>query len=350
MGTPRKILVVRLGAMGDVIHALPAVARLKCSFPNSHIVWAVESRWVPLLDKNPCVDEVVPVALAAWRKDPMARLTWRSFQSFRRRLRQAKFDLAVDFQGLLKSAAVTYFSRADRVFGFEKEMLRERIAASFYSDRTASDCEHVVDQNLDLATAVGAVNGPVIFPLPPGKPGPALPEGDFVLAAPVAGWTSKQWPAEYYVELAERLWGDRRMPLLLDCARQDQHYVERICARSPSGSCIVHVSSLDELIAATRRARAVVGVDSGPLHLAAALDVPGVAIYGQTDPARNGPYGDSFAVLRAASVGTSYQRGEGIHPSMSEIRPAQVWDALAGALDAPRPSRASSVAQTEPRP
>ncbi len=348
MGTLRKILVVRLGAMGDVIHALPAVARLKSSFPDAHVAWAVESHWAPLLDENPFVDEVVPVALAAWRKDPMARLTWKSFQGFRRRLRQAKFDLAIDFQGLLKSAVVTHFSRADRVFGFEKEMARERIAASFYSDRTASNAKHVVDRNLDLATAVGALNGPVTFPLPPGKPGPALPEGDFVLAAPVAGWASKQWPAEYYAELAERLWGDRRMPLLLDCAPQDEQYVKRIRARSPSGSCIVHIASLDELIAATRRARAVIGVDSGPLHLAAALDLPGVAIYGQTDPARNGPYGDSFTVLRSPGAETSYQRGEEIHSSMSRVRPEQVWDALANALDAP--SRASSVAHTEPRP
>ena len=164
MDSPRKILVVRLGAMGDVIHALPAVARLKVSFPNAHITWAVESHWVPLLDENPYVDEVVPVALTAWRKDPATLSSWQSFQSFRRRLRRAKFDLAIDFQGLLKSAIVTYFSRADRVFGFEKEMARERLAASFYSDRVASHSAHVVERNLELAATVGAGSGPVVFP------------------------------------------------------------------------------------------------------------------------------------------------------------------------------------------
>ena len=348
--SPRKILVVRLGAMGDVIHALPAVARVKCSFPGARVSWALESRWTPLLDQNPYVDEVVPVALGGWRKHPAAVSTWKSFRDFRRRLRQSKFDLAIDFQGLLKSAAVTFFSRADRVVGFEKEMLRERVAASFYSNRVASHSEHVVDKNLDLATAVGAANGPLIFPLPPGKPGPALPEGEFVLAGPLAGWTSKQWPPEYYAELARLLWRDRRIPLLLDCAPQDRPYVERICARAPSGSCIVHASSLDELIAATRRARAVVGVDSGPLHLAAALNVPGVAIYGQTDPARNGPYGNSFTVLRASGVVTSYKRGDAIHSLMLLIRPEQVWDALASALDTPRTSQASTLIQTEPLP
>ena len=93
-----------------------------------------------------------------------------------------------------------------------------------------------------------------------------LPEQDFVLAAPLAGWASKQWPADHYAELAGSLWRERGVPLLLDCAPADQPYVEKICARAPAGSCQVHVSSLDELIAATRRRGAVVGVDSGPLH------------------------------------------------------------------------------------
>ena len=348
--TPRKILVVRLGAMGDVIHALPAVARLKCSFPNAHVTWAVESHWASLLKANPYVDEVVPVPLAQWRKNPASLSTWTSFRDFRRRLRRSKFDLAIDFQGLLKSAVVTYFSRADRVFGFEKEMVRERLAASFYSDRVASHSEHVVERNLDLATAVGAAKGPLIFPVPRGKPGSALPDGDFVLAGPMAGWTSKQWPAEHYAELARLLWRDRGMPLVLDCMPQDRPQVERIYTRAPSGSCIVHASSLEELIVATRRARAVVGVDSGPLHLAAALDVPGVAIYGQTDPARNGPYGNSFTVLRASGVLTSYKRYEAIHSSMLLIRPEQVWDALAARLDVRGRSQPSTLNQTEQRP
>ena len=331
--TPLKILVVRLGAMGDVIHALPAVARLKCSFPKVRVTWVVESHWAPLLDENPYVDEVVQVPLAQWRKNPASLSTWRSFRDLRRRLRQSRFDLAIDFQGLLKSAVVTYFSRADRVFGFEKEMVRERLAASFYSDRVASHSEHVVEKNLDLATAVGAGKGPLIFPLPRGKRGWALPDGDFVLAGPVAGWTSKQWPAEYYAELARLLWRNRGMPLVLDCMPKDRPHIERICALAPSGSCVVHAFSLEELIAAARQARAAVGVDSGPLHLAAALDVPGVAIYGQTDPARNGPYGDSFTILRASGVVTSYKRYEAIHSSMLLIRPEQVWDALAARLD-----------------
>lgn len=314
--------------MGDVIHALPAVARIKCSFPRAEITWVIETRWRPLLEGNPYIDQVLSIPLARWRRSRLSLETWRDFRRFRRNLRASHFDLAIDFQGLLKSAMVTFFSRVERVFGFERDMVRERLAASFYSDRVDSHSRHVVDQNLDLATAVGATTGPLIFPLPEGRPEPNLPEGDFVLASPLAGWSSKQWPPQHYAELARLMFRDAGMPLVIDCPPAHRTYGEQICDRAPAGSCLVQASSLQGLVAATRRARAVVGVDSGPLHLAAALGVAGVAIFGQTDPARNGPYGGSFTVLRASGVSTSYKREGQIHPSMLLVRPDQVWDAL----------------------
>ena len=140
---PRRILVVRLGAMGDIIHALPAVARLKCSFPQARITWAVESQWSTLLNGNPDIDEVLPLPISVWRRR-LGMVTWQEFQAVRTSLRASRFDLAVDFQGLLKSALVTFFSRADRVVGFERDELREPIAASFYSDRVPSEARHIV--------------------------------------------------------------------------------------------------------------------------------------------------------------------------------------------------------------
>ena len=324
----RRILVVRLGAMGDIIHALPAVTRLKCSFPRARITWAIESRWAPLLDDNPYVDSVLPLVISKWRRAPWNLATWVKFRDSRRQLRAGRFDLAVDFQGLFKSAMVTYLSRADRVYGFERDMVRERIAASFYSNRVASHSAHVVQQNLDLATAVGGTTGPIVFPLPDGKPEASLPHGDYVLTSPVAGWASKQWPPEHYAELARLLWREKGLPLVIDCAPAHRSYGEQIVNQAPTGSCLLHVSSLEGLLAATRRAKAVVGVDSGPLHLAAALQIPGVAIFGQTDPARNGPYGSSFKVLRASGVVTSYKRRDQIDSCMLVIQPEQVWGAL----------------------
>ncbi len=328
---PRRILAVRLGAMGDVIHALPAVARLKCSFPQARLTWAVESQWSPLLDGNPYIDEVLPLPIADWRRR-FGIVTWREFQAVRTSLRAIRFDLAVDFQGLLKSALVTFFSRADRVVGFERDQLREPIAASFYSDRVPSEARHVVRKNLDLASAVGGKNGPITFPLPPGKADPTLPRGEFVLTSPLAGWTSKQWPPEHHAALARLLWKHRGIPLVVDCAPRNRAYAEEICHRAPTGSALLHTSSLGGLIGATRRARAVVGVDSGPLHLASALGIGGVAIYGRTDPARNGPFGSGFVVLRVPGAPTSYKRGDEIDDTMLQIAPEKVWEALDGHL------------------
>jgi heptosyltransferase-1 len=301
--TSSRILVVRLGAMGDIIHALPAVASLKRNYAGSRLTWIVEPKWAPLLEDNPFIDRVVLL-----RRNTLAGLfeSWRS-------LRAERYDFAVDFQGLIKSAVVASAAHPDRIFGFHQTQLRERAAALFYSNRTASGAAHVVDRNLDLAAAAGANTLLRTFPLPAGRPEGALPPGDFVLASPLAGWRAKQWPMEHYQALAARLEGELGIPLVLD---------------GPPGSGLDHCSGLPGLIHATRRAAAVVGVDSGPLHLAAALGKPGVAIYGPTDPARNGPYGDSLRVLRSPAAVTTYKRGRSIDESMRAVSPAQVFEAL----------------------
>src|SRR6185369_2597391 len=165
---------------------------------------------------------------------------------------------------------------------------------------------HVVDRNLELAAACGGRvhGGQPLFPLPAGSPEGELPRGDFVLASPLAGWASKQWPLDHYRALATRLHRELDIPLVLDGPPGADF--------SAAEPAVPHHSSLPGLIHATRRAVAVVGVDSGPLHLAAALGKPGVAIFGPTDPARNGPYGDTLRVLRTEEAATTYKRGAAI--------------------------------------
>jgi len=310
----RRILVVRLGAMGDVIHALPAVACLKQSSLPARITWIVEPQWTPLLEDNPFLDRVVILD----RATPAG--LFRSLVA----LRAEEYDLALDFQGLIKSALTATLARPDRVYGFHESQIREPAAALFYSHKTTSRAAHVVDRNLDLARALGGGASPPVFPLPAGRPEGDLPKGDFVLACPLAGWRSKQWPSESYGELADRLRREAGLPLVLN---------------GPPGAvfpqaegALRHCSGIPGLIHATRRAVAVVGVDSGPLHLAAALGKPGVAIFGPTDPDRNGPYGGSLAVLRAANAATTYKRGASIDSSMSQISPDEVFEALRPAL------------------
>src|SRR5574340_174025 len=188
-----RILVVRLGAMGDIIHTLPAVASLKHGFPGCHLTWAIEEKWTPLLECNPFVDHVAVIR----RNGPRAlAASWRG-------LRERRYDFAVDFQGLIKSALVASVARADRIFGYAQ--VRERPAALFYSNRVEIRSKHVVDRNLDLAVAAGAGSTVRVFPLPAGVQESMLPESPFVLACPLAGWRSKQWPIEHYQELAALL-------------------------------------------------------------------------------------------------------------------------------------------------
>ena len=297
-----NILVIRLGAMGDILHTLPAVEMLYRQNPEARIYWIAEDRWHPLLVGHPALAGLLP----------FNRRSWNGLRATRRALRALEFDQAIDFQGLIKSALVAWQSGAARRLG--ASVTREGPAGWFYSENVATPAAHIVEQHAQLVAREFELR-PVW--LPAGQAEGGLPEGPFVLASPFAGWVSKQWPLEHYAELARML----PLPLVLNVA--PEHAV-----KVADMGC-VHVSSVAGLIDATRRARAVVGVDSGPLHLAAALGKPGVALFGGTDPARNGPYGGSLQVLRHPRAVTSYERGDTLDPLMRDLKPAQVYAALA---------------------
>jgi heptosyltransferase-1 len=335
---PPRILVVRLGAMGDIVHVLPAVASLKQGFPDAHLTWVVEPQWAALLEGNPFVDRVILLR----RRDASGLL------SSLRELRSAAFDFAVDFQGLLKSAVVAAAARPERIFGWDRGQLREAAAGVFYTHRASSSAAHVVDRNLDLAAAAGAAQAARIFPVPAGQPEAPLPDGAFVLASPLAGWRAKQWPLENYLALAGLLSAECNLPLVLNVPPGSLGLTdESVCPTLPSNDSRAsgagafacqpsgvwpHACGLPGLIDATRRAAAVVGVDSGPMHLAAALGKPGVALFGPTDPARNGPYGGSLRVLRWPGAVTTYKRLDAIDESMRRITPQEVFESLRATL------------------
>lgn len=305
----KSILIVRLGAMGDIIHSLPGAASLKHSFPQARITWVVEPKWAPLLEGNGFVDRLI-----FFRRDEPG-----SWQRTREEMRGERYDLAVDFQGLFKSALIAHLARPERIAGFGAGVVRERPAGLFYSTRVPSKAVHVVDQALDLAAGAGASNLVRAFPLPPGVREGRLPDGPFALASPMAGWASKQWPLEHYEALARLLREKSGLPLVLNG-------VPGAVPTVPG--TLAHESGISGLIDATRRATLVVGVDSGPLHLAAALNKCGAAIFGPTDPTRNGPYGGDFQIFRMPGVRTTHRRGASIDPSMRAIGPEQVFAAL----------------------
>lgn len=312
---PDSIAVVRLGAMGDILHVLPAVARLKRAFPEARITWVIAPRWMALLEGNLSVDSVLPFNRKRWGQLP-ARIA---------ALRRIRPQVAIDFQGLIQSAVVARLTGPGRVLGMGRAAAREPLAARFYQQTVEPQSLHIVDRNLELAAAAGAADGPIEFPIPSGSPEGNLPYEPFVLASPFAGWASKQWPVEHYVKLAEML-ADKHVPLVLNVA---SHQASELTGLP---NVEVHTSTLAGLIDATRRATAVIGLDSGPLHLAAALGKPGVGLYGPTDPERNGPYGGTIRILRMPGIVTTWKRDSEIHPSMRAITPEAVFEALVGVV------------------
>jgi heptosyltransferase-1 len=301
--------------MGDIIHALPAVASLRDSFPGHRIHWVLAPKWRALLEGNPDVDELVP----------FDRSTLGGVLRSWRRLRAIQPEVAVDLQGLLQSALIGRASRPHEFFGWAANVAREPIASRLYKKRVLPKAAHVVDKNLELVAATGAATIAKRFFVPEGKPEGELPEGPFVLTHPFAGWVSKQWPLENYGRLAALL---KREGLMLVANVPPS----RASDLNGLPEVRVHTSSLAGLVDATRRATAVLGLDSGPLHLAAALSKPGVALFGPTDPSRNGPYGHSIRVLRSNAAATSYKRRDEIDPSMRALTVEQAHNALIGAL------------------
>ena len=306
--------------MGDIIHTLPAAASLRESFPKAHIAWVVAPKWMPMLTGNPNIDLIVPFERFG------AGSLYRSWM----RLRTLKPDVAIDFQGLVQSALVARASRPAHLFGWARGIARESLATRFYSSKVEPAAVHIVDRNVELAVESGAKRIRYDFWIPDGQPEGELPIRRFVLAHPFAGWKSKQWPLDRYEELAFRLEDDG-----VDLVANVPPSRGKELSALPHVK--VHTSSLSGLIYATRQSSAVLGLDSGPLHLAAVLQKPGVALFGPTDPARNGPYGTSIQVLRAPGAKTTYKRRDEVDDSMAALSVDQVYQSLRHALKAAEP-------------
>jgi heptosyltransferase-1 len=324
-----RLLVVRLSAMGDVIHTLPAVHALREAFPQASIGWLIEERWAELLcapdsprrgarsSLRPLVDEVHAVNLRAWGKAMLSISTIERIAKVWNDVRDAHYDVAVDLQGAMRSALLARWSGARTVYGPAEP--REAPASLWYTRRAVARGRHVVEQNLSVARAI--TQQPIepsvtdtSFELPHDPRAEArialhlnehsIP--DFAILNPGAGWGAKRWPAERYGEVARML---RTLGLrsILNYGPGEEGLV-RAAEAASAGTAQGLRCSITELIALTRRAQLFIGGDTGPLHLAAALRIPVVAIYGPTDPLRNGPYGTRSVVLRSPESITSHTR------------------------------------------
>ena len=335
--------------MGDVIHTLPAAQALRDAFPNAMIGWLIEERWAELLcapgtprrgprsAKRPLVDWVHSVNLTGWRKSLFTISTAQQVARVWNDVRAAHYEVAVDLQGAIRSAILARWSGARVVYGAAEP--RESPATLWYTRPVIARGAHVVEQNLSIAEAVIQTKTEV----PPAqlprdaaaerRIGQRLAESairDFAILNPGAGWGAKRWPAQRYGQVAKAL-AANGLRSILNCGPGEENLAREAEAAS-DGAAKAMQCSVSELVALTRRAKLFIGGDTGPMHLAATLQVPVVAIFGPTDPARNGPYGTRSVVLRNPVSPTSHVRRAAPDEGMLEIGVAAVIDAARSVL------------------
>ncbi len=335
--------------MGDVIHTLPAAQALRDLFPEAMIGWLIEERWAELLcapgaprrgprsAQRPLADWVHTVKLAEWRKSLFRLPTLEQIAKVWNDVHAAHYDVAVDLQGAIRSAVLARWSRARVIYGATEP--REAPASLWYTRPVVTCGAHVIEQNLSIVEGIAGrpLSAPEVeFPRNEraeerveqrlGQAGVT----EFAMVNPGAGWGAKRWPAERYGRVARAL-ADCGVRSVVNYGPGEEGLACEVEATS-GGAAKALQCSISELIALTRRARLFIGGDTGPLHLAAALRVPVVAIFGPTDPARNGPYGTQSVVMRNPASTTSHARRAQPDETMLEISVDAVVDAARSLL------------------
>jgi heptosyltransferase-1 len=344
-----RLLVVRLGAMGDILHALPAVTALRQAHSDWIIDWVVEPRWRALLavegntsqndarnPAKPLIDHLHFAATKDWRKALFSRKTRDEFHALHVALKGGQYDAVLDLQGAIRSALLARLTGCKRRIG-EAEP-RERAARWLFTDRIATRAAHVIEQDFELASAVAGDALKPVAPWLPVDPAaqawadqilPLSSKQPAVLINPGAGWGAKRWPVERYAAVAQGLI-DQGCRVLVNAGPGEEALAEFI-VNATGGAATALTCSLAQLIALTRGIALAVAGDTGPLHLACALGRPVIGIYGPTDPSRNGPYGTCFTVLRSPQSRRDHTRYEAPEVGLLTIQPSEVLRA-AGSL------------------
>ncbi len=324
-----KILIVRLGALGDILHALPAVTGLRAALPDAVIGWVIEERWSELLtakgtkpnlegisEQKPVVNLIHTVNTRQWRRNFFRPAMAREIRLDLGRIRHVQYDFALDFQGAIKSAVLASISGAAVKAGFATP--RESAARFFYTRKFSRSGEHVIEQNHDMAAealrdCLGRQQIKLLAPqLPLDSAAEAWADTEiarlgiasFAIVNPGAGWGGKQWPAERFGEVAKAL-ARHNLKTLVNAGPDEDTLAQAVIAAS-GGNAFALNCSVGQLIALTRRARLLIAGDTGPLHIAASLGVPVVGLFGPTDPVRTGPFGTKSVVLRHEDSETTF--------------------------------------------
>ena len=306
----KRILIVRLGALGDVVHALPVIAALKRAFPSTAIDWLVDYRYAAFLDLVPLIERRIVVSSrtpAGW------------FKAIRE-IRQFSYDVALDLQGLLKSAVFARASGAERVVGFSSKQLREPMARAFYSSVRGPDPigQHVIEKNLVLLRTLGIESSKWTFPIEMPTTEASIKlrrkldmaeDNPFVLINPNAGWSNKRWPPDRFGALASWLWKSYKLPTVIAWGPSEYGRALEVVEASEGAARLAPSTTIADLVSLVREASLMVSGDSGPLHIAAALGTPIVGIYGPTAVERNGPWAvNDVTVSRHISCSCVHRR------------------------------------------
>jgi heptosyltransferase-1 len=323
-----RFLIVRLGSLGDVVHAIPAVAALKRRHPAAVIDWVVDPRYVDLVNLVSVVDSVFPF-------DPRRYLS--ALSAFRQIGREIAYDAAIDLQGLIKSAVLTRAVRARRAIGFSRAHLREPLARLFYTETVdPSDSPHVIRKGIELMRAVGVDDPSIAFPLvvPRSAPADAVaartgPSG-YALINPGGAWPNKRWAPERFGAVAAAIRERHGLRSIVLWGPGEETAASAIVTASRGAAEQAPPTSITDIVAMAKGARLMVSGDTGPLHIGAAVGTPIVALFGPTRAERNGPWSSSdISISRFEQCVCHYERRcRRDHPCIDEIRVDDVVAAI----------------------
>jgi lipopolysaccharide heptosyltransferase I len=304
-----KILIVKLSSIGDVVHTLPVLAVTRKSLPDAEIFWVVEKKAAEILRNHEYLSGLIEIDTRSLRKDSVGKMLLNARRQIRL-LRSEHFDIAIDFQGLLKSAAIAKIAKAGRRFGFSKQSLREPASRFLLTDKVKVEKKiNVIRKNLKLAEKALNITIPddnFEFPIftddihkQEAEKIIGQTSGDFAILNPAGGWITKLWHAEKYGALADKLWEEKGLTSVITTAPNEIELAKKVFHSSRSGKTILAQPSLKGFYELAKLTKIYVGGDTAPTHLAVVANAPVVGIFGPTEWWRNGsPKPEDICVAR----------------------------------------------------
>ena len=331
-----RILIVRLGALGDIVHAIPVAAALRRAFPDARIDWLVSAKHREILDLVPVIDRRLAI------NDRGGASAGTPMLAAIAELRRANYDVALDLQGLLKSAVLARMSGATRVIGFAASHLREPLARPFYTEvHDPAGIEHVVFQNLSLLRAFGVTVSTPEFPIEEAESAVAREMRDrtggrYALINPGAAWPNKRWPPSRFGALAAALRERHGLMSVVPWGPGEEAIAGELVASAGGAALLSPPTTIADLVALARGASLMISGDTGPTHIAAAVGTPIVGLFGPTRPARNGPWAAGDVTVSRDTMCECHHLRRCRRPTMClmDVEVAEVLDAAERRLDA----------------